>query len=201
MLRPRAMRYISAPSHGTKTSRITQPAFAQPLSELSLNRSNRQRNQTISAAIQMKNQKLHSRTSPKSVVIASITTPVSISVLHRRTTGVPRSESTGGPAISSSAPDDLCSGVLVAAAPGERVDLERRSGGDAHPGADGTAEPFEHLPLVEVRPAEPLDVGAVRRERGDAEVERVGGVDAVPGLGGAGGPHLPHAVPLLEPAG
>jgi hypothetical protein len=35
------MRHISAPSHGTKTSRNTQPAFAQPLSELSLNRSNR----------------------------------------------------------------------------------------------------------------------------------------------------------------
>ena len=40
-------------------SRSAQPAFAQPLSELSLNRSNRQRNHTISAAIQMKNQKLH----------------------------------------------------------------------------------------------------------------------------------------------
>src|SRR3954462_10594273 len=63
---------MMAPSHGTKMSRIAQPAFAQPLSEWSPNRSNRQRNHTIRAAIQMKNQKLHRRTSPKSVVIASM---------------------------------------------------------------------------------------------------------------------------------
>jgi len=36
------------------------------------NRSKTQRNHTISAAIQMKNQKLHSRTSQKSVVIESM---------------------------------------------------------------------------------------------------------------------------------
>ena len=53
-------------------SRSAQPAFPQPLSELSPNRSKRQRNHTISAAIQMKNQKLHSRTSQKSVVMSSI---------------------------------------------------------------------------------------------------------------------------------
>src|SRR5215207_5878026 len=56
-------------------SRIAQPAFAQPLSELSLNRSNRHRIHAIRAAIQMKNQKLHKRTSPKSVVIASMVIP------------------------------------------------------------------------------------------------------------------------------
>src|SRR5215203_3432075 len=53
-------------------SRMAHPAFAQPLSVLSLNMSKRQRNHTMRAAIQMKNQKLHSRTSPKSLVIASI---------------------------------------------------------------------------------------------------------------------------------
>src|ERR671913_384460 len=56
-------------------SRTAQPAFAQPLSELSLNRSNRHRIHAIRAAIQMKNQKLHNRTSPKSVVIPSIVIP------------------------------------------------------------------------------------------------------------------------------
>src|SRR3954465_4693744 len=72
MLRPRAMRYIRAPIHGTNTSSTAQPALPHPLSSLSPNRSHRQRNQIISAEIQMKNQKLQSRTSPKSVVIASI---------------------------------------------------------------------------------------------------------------------------------
>ena len=41
-------------------------------------------------------------------------------------------------------------------------------------------EPLEHLLLVEVLPAEPVDVGPVRLERRDAGVERVGGVDPVP---------------------
>jgi hypothetical protein len=63
-------------------SRIAHPAFAQPLSELSLNRSNRQRNHAISAAVQMKNQKLHKRTSPKSVVIASMLDPCRHRVIH-----------------------------------------------------------------------------------------------------------------------
>jgi len=63
---------MNAPSHGTKISRKAQPAFPQPLSSRSPNRSNRQRNHTISAAIQMKNQKLHRRTSQKSVVIESM---------------------------------------------------------------------------------------------------------------------------------
>src|SRR5690349_2432506 len=48
------------------------PALAQPLSVWSPNRSNRHRNQTMSAAIQMKNQKDHRRTSPKSLVMASM---------------------------------------------------------------------------------------------------------------------------------
>ena len=64
---------MRAPSQGTKISRITQPALAQPLSAWSLNKSNRQRNHTISAAIQMKNQKLQSRTSQK--LFVSIDTP------------------------------------------------------------------------------------------------------------------------------
>ena len=52
--------------------RTAQPAFAQPLSELSPNMSKMQRNHTMIAAIQMKNQKLHRRTSQKSFVIASM---------------------------------------------------------------------------------------------------------------------------------
>src|SRR4051794_3699903 len=63
---------MSAPSQGTKISRTAHPALPQPLSVLSPNMSKMQRNHTVNAAIQMKNQKLHSRTSPKSVVIASI---------------------------------------------------------------------------------------------------------------------------------
>src|SRR4051794_32798490 len=66
---------MSAPSQGTKMSRMIQPALAQPPRDLSRNRSKRQRNHTISAAIQMKNQKLHSRTCPKLVVIESIVVP------------------------------------------------------------------------------------------------------------------------------
>src|SRR6187200_1577814 len=65
---------MSAPSHGTKMSRIAQPALPQPLSELSRKRSRMQRNQTTSAAIQMKNQKLHSSTCPKLVFMDSMTT-------------------------------------------------------------------------------------------------------------------------------
>ena len=42
------------------------------MSELSPDMSNRQRNHTVSAAIQMKIQKLYSRTSQESVVIASM---------------------------------------------------------------------------------------------------------------------------------
>src|SRR4051812_19867130 len=53
-------------------SRTAQPAFATPLNVWSLNRSNRQRNHTVSAAIQMKNQKLQRRTSPKSFVMLSM---------------------------------------------------------------------------------------------------------------------------------
>src|SRR3954470_7887765 len=51
---------------------MAHPAFAQPLIERSPNRSNRQRNQMKSALIQMKNQKLHSSTSPKSFVMLSM---------------------------------------------------------------------------------------------------------------------------------
>ena len=68
---------MRAPSQGTKISKIAQPALAQPLSVWSLNMSNKQRNHTISAAIQMKNQKLHSRTSQKLVV--PIATPPIVS--------------------------------------------------------------------------------------------------------------------------
>src|SRR6478672_8656029 len=67
---------MSAPSHGTKMSRIAQPALPQPLSELSRKRSRMQRNQTTSAAIQMKNQKLHSSTCPKLVVMESMKFPL-----------------------------------------------------------------------------------------------------------------------------
>src|SRR6478609_11086745 len=48
------------------------PALPQPLSVWSPNRSNRHRNHTMSAAIQMKNQKDQRRTSPKSLVMASM---------------------------------------------------------------------------------------------------------------------------------
>src|SRR6478735_5151021 len=51
---------------------MAHPALPQPLRVWSPNRSNRHRNHTISAAIQMKNQKDQRRTSPKSVVIESI---------------------------------------------------------------------------------------------------------------------------------
>ena len=51
---------------------IAQPALPQPLSVWSLNRSKRQRNHTISAAIQMKNQKLHRSTSQKSLIDESM---------------------------------------------------------------------------------------------------------------------------------
>jgi hypothetical protein len=63
---------MSAPSQGTKISRSAHPAFAQPLRLRSLNMSNTQRNHTITAAIQMKIQKVHRRTSQKSFVIVSI---------------------------------------------------------------------------------------------------------------------------------
>src|SRR4051794_7346920 len=53
-------------------SSTAQPALPQPLSVWSPNRSNRHRNHTISAAIQMKNQKDQRRTSPKSFVMASM---------------------------------------------------------------------------------------------------------------------------------
>src|SRR3954451_22161021 len=69
-------------------SSSAQPALAQPLIELSPNRSKRQRNHTISAAIQMKNQKLHNRTSPKSVVIASMVIPSRHGPTHRPMSGV-----------------------------------------------------------------------------------------------------------------
>ena len=69
---------MRAPSQGTKISNIDQPAFAQPLSVWSPNMSSKQRNHTISAAIQMKNQKLHSMISQKLVVV-SIATPLQVS--------------------------------------------------------------------------------------------------------------------------
>ncbi len=46
-------------------SRIAQPALPQPLSELSGKRSKTRRNQTTSAAIQMKNPKLHQQNLPE----------------------------------------------------------------------------------------------------------------------------------------
>ena len=49
---------------------MAQPALPHPLSELSPNRSNRQRNHTVRAAIQMKNQNVQSRTSPKLLVMS-----------------------------------------------------------------------------------------------------------------------------------
>ena len=56
---------MNAPSQGTKMSRIAHPALPHPDRVWSPNMSKRQRNQIMSAAIQMKNQKLHSRTSQK----------------------------------------------------------------------------------------------------------------------------------------
>ncbi len=47
-------------------------------------------------------------------------------------------------------------------------------------------------------PAEAVDVGRVRVQRGDAGVEGVGGVDAVLGAGGVRGPHRRDATPGLE---
>src|SRR4051794_5582844 len=49
-----------------------QPALASPLRVWSPNTSNKHRNHTVKAAIQMKNQKDQSRTSPKSLVMASM---------------------------------------------------------------------------------------------------------------------------------
>ena len=51
---------------------MDQPALAQPLSSESLKRSKMQRNHTMMAAIQMKNQKLQRRTSPKLLVMESM---------------------------------------------------------------------------------------------------------------------------------
>ena len=48
-----------------KISRMVQPALPHPDRVWSPNMSNRQRNHTMSAAIQMKNQKLQSRMSQK----------------------------------------------------------------------------------------------------------------------------------------
>src|SRR4051794_37791376 len=58
-----------------KISTMAQPALPQPLSDRSPNMSNRQRNQMKIAEIQMKNLKLHRRTSPKSFVMLSIVQP------------------------------------------------------------------------------------------------------------------------------
>src|SRR5690349_7538810 len=91
--------------------------------------------------------------------------------------------------------------VVVGAAPGEGVDLERRTEGDAEAGAGHPAEALEHLALVEVLPAEPVDVRTVRLQRLHALVEGLGGVDPVPGLGGAGGPDRADPAPLLEAVG
>src|SRR3954451_10091063 len=65
---------MRAPSQGRKISNIDQPALPQPLSVWSPNMSSKQRNHTISAAIQIKNQKLHSMISQKFVV--PIATPL-----------------------------------------------------------------------------------------------------------------------------
>ena len=100
----------------------------------------------------------------------------------RRANGSGAGSSDPAPLVSFRGSSDL---VLVAAAPGEGVDLERRGERHAHPGAAHPAEPLEHLPLVEVLPAEAVDVGAVRLQRLDADVERLGGVDAVPRRAGS----------------
>src|SRR6478609_5125328 len=56
-------------------SSTAQPAFPQPLRVWSPNMSKRHRNHTMIAAIQMKNQKDQSSTSPKLLVIASMARP------------------------------------------------------------------------------------------------------------------------------
>src|SRR5690348_1159101 len=63
---------MNAPTHGMKISTTAHPALAHPLSVWSPNMSKTQRNHTVNAAIQMKIQKLHRRTSPKSLVMESM---------------------------------------------------------------------------------------------------------------------------------
>src|SRR3954467_10600573 len=82
-------------------------------------------------------------------------------------------------------------------APAHREHLELRRERDAHPLTRLTAEALEELAGVEVLPAEAVDVGTVRLQRLHAEVEGVGGVHAVPAVGGAGRPDGSHAAPGL----